>query len=642
MPFEQGRLPRKLAAILYADVVGYSRLTGVDEDSTHRLLSDYLDLIARIVESHRGRVMHYAGDAVLAMFEAAVDALSCATKIQEDLKRRNQELPETRQVHFRIGVNIGDVIEDRGDIYGDGVNVAARLESLADPGGICISSIVHDAIFGKLDIEFESLGEKQVKNIARPVHVYRALLHQKADSEAPRARARLPGATQITGFTVIATIIVVVVGFAWWQPWKPDFAAAAVERMAFPMPAKHSIALIPFRNVSDDKKDDAFADALSEHLIALLGKLPNILVISKESSFKFAKAPVEVHEVSEQLGVHYVLKGTFQRASDDISISAQLGEALKGKRIWSGAFDLRPDDVFVGLGKIATDVASILQVPLSDEQKTALLNAPTSSVEAWLLHVRARSEEQRLTRDSNIRAREFWSQATERDPGFANAWLSISGTHWRDIRFGWTENLAESLHRAEASALRALEIDPESPGAYQLLGGAQLYRSNYEKALEYGERAAALAPNDADALAALAISQFFASQPHDAERSVNAAMRLNPFYPPWYLLPRAEAYRLSGRYDEAIRTVKEELRRIDNVPARIRLAMYYAQAGNQELARAEIRKVLNEQPKTTLASWVQMQRFKDPVQLEEDLVALENAGLPAILSWECLVRNKCP
>lgn len=642
MSFEQDRLPRKLAAILYADVVGYSRLTGEDEDSTHRLLSDYLDLIARIVKAHRGRVMHYAGDAVLAMFEAAVDALSCAAKIQEDLNRRNQELPETRQIHFRIGVNIGDVIEDRGDIYGDGVNVAARLESLADPGGICISGMVHEAIFGNLDIEFESLGEKKVKNIARPVHVYRALLHQKAKSEAPSSRSPLPETMRITGFAVITAIIVVAVAFAWWQPWKPDFAPASVERMAFPMPAKPSIVFIPFRNVSDDKKDDAFADALSEHLIVLLGRLPNVFVISKDSSFEFAKAPVEVYEVSEQLGVRFVLKGTFRRASDDIWISAQLGEALTGKRVWSRAFDLRSEDVFVGLGKIAADVASILHVPLSDEQKAALVKAPTNSVEAWLLHVRARSEEHRLTRDTNVSAREFWSRATERDPGFVIAWLSISRTHWSDIWFGWTEKLAESLHLAEASALRALEIHPASAGAHQLLGGAELFRSNYEKALEYGERATALAPNDADPFAMLAISQFFAGQPHEADRSLNAAMRLNPFHPPWYLLPRAEAYRLSGRYDEAIRTVKEELRRIDNVPARIRLAMYYAQADRKELARAEIRKVLHEQPKTTLASWSETQKFKDSVQREEDFIALENAGLPAILGWECLVRNKCP
>ena len=632
---EHGRLPRKLAAILYADVAGYSRLTGEDEDSTHRVLSDYLDLITRSVGEHRGRVMHYAGDAVLAMFEAALDALSCAVKLQRELKARNVSLPETRRVQFRIGVNLGDVIEDRGDIYGDGVNVAARLESLADPGGVCISGMVHEAVFGKLAIEFESLGEKQVKNIARPVHVYRALLHPKANDPAPRP-------LRIARFAAVAAVLVAVLGLAWWQPWRSDFAAASVERMAFPMPPKPSLALVPLRNLSGDGSDSAFADALSAHLIATLGKLPGVFVIAKDSSFALAERRGPVHEVSERLGIRYVLDGTYRRAGDTLRVSVRLHDALEGRNVWLGEFELRPDNLFTGLGQLAADVATMLRIDLSEEQKAALVRAPTQSAEAWGLHVRARAQKQILSRENNANARALWFQATERDPGFVIGWLSISRTHWSDIWFGWSEDFAASLQQAEASALRGLEIDSDSSGAHQLLGAVRLFHLDYGKALEHGVKATSLAPNDADAFALLAVSQNFAGHPEEAERSVQAAMRLNPYYPPWYLLPQAEAQRLGGRYDEAIRTVREELRRIDSIPARTRLAMYYAHAGSEELARAEISKVLKVKPKMTLAIWSQTQKFRDPAQLKEDAAALRKAGMPANLSWECLVRDKCP
>ena len=635
MPSDQGRLPRKLAAILYADVAGYSRLTGEDEDSTHRVLIDYLDLVTRSVGEHRGRVMHYAGDAVLAMFEAALDALSCAVAIQHELRARNAALPEARRVQFRMGVNLGDVIEDRGDIYGDGVNVAARLESLADPGGICISGMVHEAVFGKLAIEFESLGEKQVKNIARPVHVYRALLHRKA-AGAP------PWDLRIARFAGIAALLVAVLGLAWWQPWRSDFRAASVERMAFPIPSKPSLALVALKNLSGDGSDDAFADALSEHLVAMLGKLPGVFVIAKDSAFVLAERPILVHEVSERLGVRYVLDGTYLRAGDAMRISVRLGDALEGRYVWSGDSDLRPGNVFAGLGRITADIATRLRVDLSGEQKAALARAPTQSAKAWDLHARARAEEHILTRENNARARALWSQATERDPGFVIGWLSIGKTHWNDIWFGWSEDFAASLQQAETSALKALEIDSASAGAQQLLGAARLFRLDYANALEYGVKATSLAPNDPDALAMLAVTQNSAGHPEQAERSLQAAMRLNPYHPPWYLLPRAEAQRLGGRYDEAIKTVREELRRIDSIPARTRLAMYYAQAGSEALAKAEIRKVLKERPKMTLTSWSQTQKFKDPAQLEEDAAALGKAGLPADLSFECLARDKCP
>ncbi|MFQ5756341.1 MAG: haloacid dehalogenase type II [Acidiferrobacterales bacterium] len=313
------RLPRKLAAILYADVAGYSRLTGEDEDATHRQLSEYLDLISATVESHRGRVMHYAGDAVLAMFDAVVDAVSCATEIQDKLRERNQELSNGRKVHFRIGVNLGDVIEDRGDIYGDGVNVAARLERLGDPGGICISDAVRSAIGKKLNLDYEDLGEQEVKNIAKPVRAYRVTIGEK---EAPEVRA----------------------------PGQPSLE----------LPDKPSIAVLPFTNMSGDPDQEYFSDGITEDIITELSRFRELFVSTRNASFAFKGQSVDIVEVGAKLGVQFVAEGSVRKAGTRVRVTAQLVDAATGNHIWAERYDRELEDIFAVQDDISHTIVSTL------------------------------------------------------------------------------------------------------------------------------------------------------------------------------------------------------------------------------------------------------------------------------------------
>ncbi len=291
----QERLPRKLAAIFYADVAGYSRLTGEDEEGTHRRLSEYLDLMSTAIEDHQGNVVHYAGDAVLADFSTITEALTCAALIQRDLQERNRPLPDERKVQFRIGVNLGEVIIDRDDIYGDGVNVAARLEALGEPGGICISESVHTAIGNKLPMDYEFLGEQQVKNIAKPVKAYHARLRPDAvlatvtrPRKGPRTRLRIVAVSAVLGLVLAGGIL------AWLKPWAPREEPASVERMAFPLPEKPSIAVLPFSNLSGDAEQEYFADGMTDDLITDLSKISGLFVISRNSTFTYKGKPVKV------------------------------------------------------------------------------------------------------------------------------------------------------------------------------------------------------------------------------------------------------------------------------------------------------------------------------------------------------------
>ncbi len=633
-------MERRLAAILAADVVGFSRLMGEDEAGTLADLKTHrAELIDPKIAEHKGRIVKLMGDGALVEFSSVVDAVLCAAEIQNEMANRNAGIPKDKRICFRIGINLGDVIVEGGDIYGDGVNIAARLEALAVPGGVCVSRTVFNHVKNKVALAFKDLGEHTVKNIPEPVRVYSVLAEKEA--LAPLERRGL------TSFRAIAAISVVALAAAGlllvlWQPWRSDFPSASVERMAFPLPEQPSIAVVPFRSLSADKGDAAFVDAFSEFLIATLVKHPQIFVVSKESSFKLAETTVEVRDVSERLGVRYVLQGSYERSGSTLRISSRLSDALQGRLIWSKANNVPEREVLAALQTIAENVGSALKIGPIDGQSVPFAISATDSFDAWTLHVRASAETRKETREGNAEARALWSRATEHDPEFALAHLMIGRAHWTEVRSGWSDNPAKSLQRAESSALTVLELDPNNAGAYALLGALHLFKMDHGLAVAHGQKAVSLSPNSAEALAMLAMTQCYVGQAEEAERLLKTAIRLNPFYPAWYLFPLAEAYRLSGRYDRAIETAKEELRRRDDFLTRTRLALYYAQSGREDLAKAEIGKVLEAQPKMTLANWAEAQYFQDPAQLAADLAALKQAGLPEILSFECLMRNVCP
>lgn len=356
------RLPRRLAAILYADVAEYSRLTGENEDDTHRRLSDALDAIAEITTRHRGRVMHYAGDAVLAMFDAVVDAVACACAIQGKLQEDNVGLPEERQVHFRIGVNLGDVIEDDSDIYGDGVNVAARLESLAEPGGICVSEAVYGALGNKLPVRGQFLGERNVKNISQPVRVYSIALTDEAVLGSPNRRHG-PGymVAEVSGTALLVIIGTVIAIILMGQPGSPG----ASKQLATAGGDLPSIAVLPFDNLSGDSEQDYFAEGLAEDLLTDLSKLRGLVVIARTSSFAIAGQALDVGEIGRRLDIRYLVEGRVRKATDRLRVNAQLIDTQSDEHVWAERWDRPTDDLFSVQDELARHIVAVLNDALA-------------------------------------------------------------------------------------------------------------------------------------------------------------------------------------------------------------------------------------------------------------------------------------
>ncbi len=379
------RLPRKLVAILYADVVGYSRLTGEDEEGTHRQLKSHFEAASESIKTYGGTVVNYAGDAVLAQFPTVTDAVASAVDVQQTLAERNRQLPDARKIRFRIGVNLGEVIVDGDDIHGDGVNVAARLEGLAAPGGICISESVKSAVGNKLPIEYESVGEQQVKNIADPVRAYNARLQPGAALPDPTSVAQ-PQKTSSVRVTVGAVIIAVVFSsglLLWLKPWAPEIEPAPDDRMVRPQVEKPSIAVLPFNNVSGDSAQEYFSDGISEDIITDLSRVSGLKVIDRNSSFTYKGKAVKLQQVGKDLGVQYVLQGSIRKAGDRVRITTQLADTTDGYQLWAERYDREQGDIFALQDEITEKIISALLIKLSGDERDLLTSRPTRNFEAY-------------------------------------------------------------------------------------------------------------------------------------------------------------------------------------------------------------------------------------------------------------------
>ncbi len=627
---ESGPIPRKLAAILYADVAGYSRLTGDDEDATHRRLADYLDQMTVTIERHGGRVMHYAGDAVLAMFDAVVDAIFCAAHIQKDLETRNEDLPDERKVQFRIGVNLGDVIEDRGDIYGDGVNVAARLESLAEPGGICISESVHTAVGSKLPFDYEFLGEQAVKNIAKPVKAYHARVKPGATLPTPTARPKPRRPKHHMAAIAAAVVLTIGAGvIAWWQPWQTREEPASLERMAFPLPEKPSVAVLPFDNMTGDPKQDYFVDGITGGIITMLAKVPQLFVTARNSTFAYKDKPVPVRQVAEELGVHYVLEGSVQRSEHRIRLNAQLIDALTGHHVWAERYNLEPADILTIQDQVAEKVVAALEVALTEGEQRRVRRAETSSPEAYDYYVRARQTYLNFTEADILQARQLWLKAFELDPKYAGALASVGYSHAMAVLSGFSDDPAQDLKQARAYAEQSLAIDDTNPDAYALMARLATFNHEHEQAVEYAQRSVELSPSHADNTALLGLFLSYAGRYAEALQVMNRAMRLAPHYPNWYPGIVGAANRFLGNLDEAINAFEQERDRTPNSHRPyIWLASTYAEAGREEAARTAAKEVLARNPKFSIKQYGKFQAWKNSEDLERLLDGLRKAGLP--------------
>jgi adenylate cyclase len=579
------RLPRKLAAILYADVAGYSRLTGADEDATHRTLSEYLDVISTIVGRHRGRVMHYAGDAVLAMFDAVVDAVDCAGAIQEDLRARGEKLPEDRRLQFRIGLNLGDVIEDRGDIYGDGVNIAARLESLADPGGICISGTVHDAIGNHLAVHYEFMGEQQVKNIEKPVRAFR----------------QLPGAAK-------------------------QLRATSSEPAELDLPDKPSIAVLPFINMSGDPEQEYFCDGVVEDIITDLSKIAGLLVIARNSTFAYKGKRFDVRDVCRELGVRYVLEGGVRKAANRIRITAQLIDGASGGHLWAERYDRDLHDIFAVQDEVTREIVTALAVELTVEEREP--GRYTENLEAYEHFLRGREQAFLDTAQANAQARTMLEKAIELDPRFSLAFSHLSRNHVIAYSNRWGETPDKSLDLAMQLGQRAVELDSTNPHAYFAVSAAALWMKQHDVSIAAAEKCLAIAPNFADGHGILALILVYSGKPREAIASLNKAMRLDPHYRDIYLHFLALSHVQLGEYEQAVAVLKRRLvRKPESDISRMLLAAVYGHLGNFEESRIEWAEVLRINPDYSLEHRRKTLPYKNPADFEHVLDGLRKAGL---------------
>ncbi|MGD0238244.1 MAG: tetratricopeptide repeat protein [Syntrophorhabdales bacterium] len=627
---------RKLTAILSADVKGYSRLMGEDEKGTVRTLNAYKEVMGGLTQDHHGRVVDAPGDNVLAEFASVVDAVECAVEIQKELKTRNAELPENRKMEFRIGVNLGDVMVDGEAIYGNGVNIAARLESLSEAGGICISGTAFDQVRNKLELGYDYLGEQTVKNIALPVRVYKVLMEPEAAGKVIGEKKAKPRQWQRAATGLVAAVIVVVATVAVWQlylrPTRPPVEVASKEKMAFPLPDKPSIAVLPFVNMSKDPEQEYFCDGMTDQIITSLSIIPRLFVIARDSTFAYKGKAVKVQKVAEEMGVRYVLEGSIQKAGNRIRILVQLIDALKGIHLWSERYDRDLKDLFALQDEIARQVMTALQVKLTEGEYARGLAGTTTNLAALECLWRAEERFFRSSKEDNAAARQWAEKAIALDPRFAGAWAILGYTHFVDVINGWSTAPPESLKRAEECGQKALAINDATAKAQGLMGVIRWMQGRYDEAIRYAEKSVALNPNDPTMMFSLATIMHGAGRFEESISLIKTAMRICPYYPALYLRYLAASDLLAGRYQEAIEACEAMLERsrkgeYNPFYARIYLAAAYAGLGQIDKAKAQAEEVVKLKPNFSMEDEKFLTMYKDPANRERNFALLRKAGL---------------
>jgi adenylate cyclase len=583
---------------LAADVVGFSRLTGADEDRTlARLRALRSDLIDPTIAVHHGRVVKRTGDGAIVEFRSVVDAVRCAIEVQNAMVERNAGVPEDRRIEFRIGIHLGDVVEETdGDLMGDGVNIAARLESVAEPGAICLSEDAYRQVKARLDLHVSDLGRTQLKNIAEPVRVY-------------SLQVGLPAQAKPTTLVEAKS-----------EDRPPERPV---------LPDKPSIAVLPFANMSGDAEQEYFADGISEDIITALSKLSQLFVIARNSSFTFKGKNVHVDEVGKRLGVRYVLEGSVRKSGGRVRITAQLIDATTGGHLWAERFDRDLTDIFAVQDDVTTHIVSALALNLSPSDRQNIAVEHSDNQEAYDCFLRGRELWLRTTKDANREAGDLLRRAIELDPRFAPAYALLGGAHVIDYANGWSTAPAQTLQEAEKAARQAVRLDERHPYALWALALICLWARRYDEALEAAEKAIAFNPNFAEAHTALGFVLHHVGQSEEAVKCHERAVALNPVFPDIWLHFQAQALYQLGRYPEAVGLLKRRILRNPNTDAsRALLAASYGQMGRIEEAREAWRELLRVNPAYSVEQRRKVVPYKNPKDFERFVEGLHKAGLP--------------
>ena len=622
---------RRLTAILSADVQGYSILMRDDEEATIRTITTYRKAIANLIQRYRGRLVDATGDNLLSEFTSVVDAVNCAVEIQRELSERNSELPENRRMKFRIGINLGDVVEEGERIYGDGVNIAARMESLAEGGGICISGTVYDAIESKIGLEYEYLGEQEVKNIPKPIRVYRVLSYPGAAAHRVIKAKKDISKTWRNAVVVVAAVLVVFAAVAIWNFYLhpvPSEEVASVEKMAFPLPDKPSIAVLPFVNMSDDPKQEYFSDGLTEEIIAALSSVPQLFVIARNSTFTYKGKPVKVQQVSEELGVQYVLEGSVRKAQGKVRITAQLINALTGKHLWAKSYDRNLSDIFAVQVEITKDIITSMQVKLTEGEGIKAASKGTNNLEAYLKCLQANELFNKSNPESNALAKQLAEEAVTLDPDYPWAYYVLGKSYMVDVWLTSSKSPKDSISKSRELEEKAIALDDSLAEAYALLAYLFTMTGQQDEAVGLAEKAVALNPNSAELHYRLGKVLLFVHKWEESISEYKIAIRLNPIPPTYYLWSLGWAYAWAGQYKEAVTWGEKAVgRQPDDIFARIMMTTVYSFAGREEEARAEAAEVMRINPKFSLEEYAKIVSYKNKDDKDRAVEALRKAGL---------------
>jgi adenylate cyclase len=618
---------RKLAAILAADVVGYSRLMGADEVGTLRALKAVRkELVDPALAAYGGRIVKTTGDGLLVDFASVVDAVACAVAIQRKMLERNKEIPDDRRIVLRVGINVGDIIIDGNDIFGDGVNIAARLESICEPGGLCISDIACDQVRGKLPLTFADGGEQQVKNIARPVRVF--ALSPKAVAEAPELEAgrSAPAASRKRAMLAAALAVAAIVagGAAWWAMRAGAPSQTAAQQSS--TDTRPSIAVLPLASLGADSKEDYFADGLTEDIISALGRFPEFIVRSRNAVFAYKGKTPKPDEVGRNLDVRYIVEGSIRRNPERIRISISLTAAGRGTQLWSENYDVAPKDIFSVQDDITRRIAGTLASRLTNLELAKAATKPPSSLEAYDLVLRGRDLYSRVNRTANSQARALFKRAIELDPGYAPAYIGLGRVELNGVMQGWTADPQGALQRVESLGQKAIDIDPASAGAHALLGSAYVRFGDYDRALDEMRRAVKLNNSDPNAYAGLAGALLWSGDVDASVKAFETARKLGLDFNANDAFLLGVAYLLADRSADAIRTLERSLDRNKTDPfTNAILAAAYAEAGRQADAARQAQAVRAIDPRFDSADFGSL--LRKPELRTKLAAALNKAGL---------------
>ena len=626
-------IQRKLKAIFSADVQGYSKLMGDDDEQTVSTITTYREIIAELIQKGHGRVVDAPGDNILAEFDSSLDAVQSAIAIQKVLKVENDKLPVNRRMDFRIGINLGDIIHKDDRIYGDGVNIAARIENLADPGGICISRGVYEQVDGKLEIGFADLGPHSVKNIRNLVNIFKVLLESETAGKTIVTYNPKPSFRKWMVAGIAATIAIIGIGI-WYHQSKTDFEPASIARMAYSLPDKPSIAVLPFENLSGDIGQEYFSDGITEDLITDLSKISGLFVIARNSVFTYKNKPVKINRVAEDLGVRYVLEGSVRQSGNKLRINAQLVDATTGGHIWADRYDGQMDDIFSLQDKITKKIVDTLAVKLTIDDQESIPKKDTDSLDAYLSYLKGWQHYRKFDPVAFKEAIPFIEKAIDLDPNYWRAYASLAKIYFEIYkRPEWAKRLGLNRARASARSYEYLEIAMKGPTplAHEVATEAYINVGDYDGAIAEAGKAIRLDSNDPNSNFAMGQALVAAGRHSEAVKSFKKAMRLDPGYQDTLGSGLGKAYFFMSQFEQSVVFFERAHKsNPNNVTPLWYLPAVYAHLGRQQEAETAFAKLKEINPQYSKLYFLRLGfagMFKDPADLQHLADGLRKAGM---------------